>query len=52
MKRIFSEHAWDDYVFWQRTDPRVVKRINALIRQKIEKKLNVRHSKARGNRNR
>lgn len=32
MKLIFSEHAWDDYLFWQRTDLNVVRRINRLIR--------------------
>jgi toxin YoeB len=32
LKLIFSEHAWDDYLFWQRTDAKLVKRINALIR--------------------
>ncbi len=25
-------HAWDDYVYWQKTDKRIVKRINALIK--------------------
>lgn len=28
----FSERAWDDYLFWQRTDPKMLKRINDLIR--------------------
>lgn len=32
MKLIFSAHAWEDYLYWQRTDKRVVKRINELIR--------------------
>lgn len=32
MKLIFSEHAWEDYLYWQRTDKRVIKRINELIR--------------------
>lgn len=31
MKVIFSEHAWDDYLFWQRTDKKLLKRINLLI---------------------
>lgn len=51
MKLIFSEHAWDDYLFWQRTDTKLVKRINALICEKIEKKLNALPSQGRGNRN-
>ena len=28
----FSDHAWDDYLYWQATDKAVLKRINALIR--------------------
>jgi toxin YoeB len=31
MKLIFSEHAWDDYLYWQRLDKKLVKRINLLI---------------------
>jgi toxin YoeB len=31
MKLIFSEHAWDDYLYWQRTDKKTLKRINQLI---------------------
>ena len=29
---LFTEHGWRDYLFWQRTDKRVLKRINELIR--------------------
>ncbi|MEN8164781.1 MAG: Txe/YoeB family addiction module toxin [Acidobacteriota bacterium] len=32
MKLIFSEHAWDDYLYWQKTDKKTLKRINELIR--------------------
>ena len=32
MKLIFSEHAWEDYLYWQNTDKKVLKRINTLIR--------------------
>lgn len=32
MKLIFSEHAWDDYLHWQRTDKKTLKRINILIK--------------------
>ncbi len=32
MKLIFSENAWDDYVYWQKTDKKTLKRINALIK--------------------
>ncbi len=31
MKLVFSEHAWEDYLYWQRTDRRTLKRINQLI---------------------
>ncbi len=27
--------AWDDYIYWQNTDRRIVKRINALIKDII-----------------
>ena len=33
MKLIFSEKAWDDYLYWQKTDKQIVKRINALIKE-------------------
>ena len=29
----FTEHAWDDYIYWQSQDKKVLKRINALIRE-------------------
>ena len=32
MKLIFSEHAWDDYLYWQRTDKKIAKRINEIIK--------------------
>lgn len=32
MKIIFSEHAWEDYLYWQRTDKKILKRVNLLIR--------------------
>jgi toxin YoeB len=32
MKLVFSEDAWDDYLYWQRQDRRMVERINKLIR--------------------
>jgi toxin YoeB len=31
MKLVFSESAWEDYLYWQKTDKRIVKRINELI---------------------
>jgi toxin YoeB len=33
VRLIFSEHAWEDYLYWQKTDRAVLKRINKLIRQ-------------------
>lgn len=32
MRIVFSEHAWGEYLYWQKTDRKVVQRINALIR--------------------
>ena len=31
MKLIFSEHAWDEYLYWQNTDKKNLKRINTLV---------------------
>lgn len=28
MKLIFFDHAWDDYLFWQKTDKKIFHRIN------------------------
>jgi toxin YoeB len=33
LKLIFSENAWEEYLYWQSTDKKVVKRINTLIRE-------------------
>lgn len=32
MKLLFSENAWSDYLFWQKTDKKILKRINKLIK--------------------
>ena len=32
MKVLFAENAWEDYLHWQKTDKKVLKRINQLIR--------------------
>ncbi len=32
MKLIFSENSWDDYLYWQKTDKKIIKRINKLIK--------------------
>lgn len=31
MKLVFAAEAWDDYLYWQQQDKRMVKRINELI---------------------
>ena len=31
MKLVFADEAWDDYLYWQQQDKRIVKRINELI---------------------
>ncbi len=32
MKLIFAEKAWEDYLYWQKTDKKILKRINVLIK--------------------
>ena len=32
MKLVWDENAWEDYVWWQTQDRKLLKRINALIR--------------------
>ena len=33
MKLIFAEQAWEDYVYWQKTDKKKLNRINSLIKE-------------------
>lgn len=33
MKLIFSEQAWEDYLYWQKTDKKMVQRIHGLIKE-------------------
>ncbi len=33
MKLVFADQAWEDYVYWQKQDRRMVERINKLIRE-------------------
>jgi len=33
MRIIFSSQSWEDYLWWQETDRRTLKRINALLRE-------------------
>ncbi|RKZ98382.1 MAG: Txe/YoeB family addiction module toxin [Gammaproteobacteria bacterium] len=28
----WADHAWDDYLYWQQTDKKILKRINTLIK--------------------
>ncbi|MCK4709812.1 MAG: Txe/YoeB family addiction module toxin [Gammaproteobacteria bacterium] len=32
MKLIFSSKAWENYLYWQTTDKKMIKRINTLIK--------------------
>ncbi len=33
MRLIFSTRAWEDYLYWQQTDRKLLRRINALLRE-------------------
>jgi toxin YoeB len=33
MRLVFGERAWEDYLFWQRTDPKLLGRLNGLIKE-------------------
>lgn len=33
MKIIFSDDAWDDYIYWQQQDKKILKKINKLINE-------------------
>lgn len=33
MKLTFASDAWDDYLYWQQTDKKKLKKINALIKE-------------------
>ena len=32
MKYIFVDESWEDYLYWQKTDKKMIKRINALLK--------------------
>jgi len=32
MNILFSDHAWNDYLYWQQQDKKTLKRINTLIK--------------------
>jgi len=33
MKYIFVDESWEDYLYWQKTDKRVLKKINKLLKE-------------------
>lgn len=33
MKLIFAEQAWEDYLYWQKTDRKILARINNIIQE-------------------
>lgn len=33
MKTVWSENAWEDYLFWQENDIEILKKINVLIKE-------------------
>jgi toxin YoeB len=33
VQRVFADEAWDDYLYWQKHDKKMVERINKLIRE-------------------
>ncbi len=33
MRLVFAENAWEDYLYWQKTDQKTLKRINELIKE-------------------
>ena len=33
MKLIFAESAWEDYLYWQKQDKKILNRINALVKE-------------------
>jgi len=35
MKLTFHERAWEDYLYWQQTDKKILKRINLLIKDTL-----------------
>ena len=32
MIKVWSDHAWEDYLYWQTQDKKILKRINQLIK--------------------
>jgi toxin YoeB len=32
VRLVFAEQAWEDYLYWQKTDKKLLERVNALIK--------------------
>lgn len=32
MLKVWTDEAWEDYLYWQHTDKRILKKVNALIK--------------------
>jgi toxin YoeB len=32
MNKVFTGHAWDDYLYWQAQDKKILRKINLLIK--------------------
>jgi len=33
MKIVFAERAWEDYLYWQKNDKKMLRRINGMIKE-------------------
>lgn len=33
MRLIFTERGWDEYQHWQQSDPRILRKLNALLKE-------------------
>jgi toxin YoeB len=33
MKLVFSDEAWEDYLYWQKQDKKILERVNKLIQE-------------------
>jgi len=33
VKLIFSDNAWEDYLYWQKTDRKILRRVNRIIKE-------------------
>tara|TARA_A100001015_G_scaffold313647_1_gene421352 strand:- start:582 stop:740 length:159 start_codon:yes stop_codon:yes gene_type:complete len=40
MRKVFSDHAWEDYLYWQKYDKKILKKINDLMKD-IERFLRI-----------